>query len=182
MCPKVPGSLLTYRARAGAPRSIANARRRGAPGVLVPVSVQAVALITALYLLAPPPPQGGGGRGEGAARAPPPSGPKGRARRRAARGGAAPPNEGRGRTTAPGPSEGSPTRRAAPVRRTPNTAKQPSFVEGGRNARTQQNLCFGGFVRWLPPPNFGGGAPGSAPGAVGRKRGGYYDTPPRGDL
>lgn len=30
--------------------------------------------------------------------------------------------------------------------------------EGGRNARTQQNLCFGGFVRWLPPPNFGGGA------------------------
>lgn len=76
-----------------------------------------------------PRPRRGRGLGGGGHRQPPPSGPRGRARRRAARGGAAPPNEGRGRTTAPGPSEGSPTRRAAPVRRTPNTAKQPSFVE-----------------------------------------------------
>lgn len=95
MCPKVPGSLLTYRARAGAPRSIANARRRGAPGVLVPVSVQAVALITALYLLAPPPPAGGRGSGGGGGQGTATKRPKGEG---APKGGA-----GRGRAAERGP-------------------------------------------------------------------------------
>lgn len=133
LCPKVTGSPLTYRARAGAPRTLANARRWVAGGVLAWLPVRVWAVIIVLYPPAakpphPPPPQGEGGRGEGAHRQPPPSGPRGRARRRAARGGAAPPNEGRGRTTAPGTSAGSPTRRAAPVRRTPNQTKRLSFV------------------------------------------------------
>ena len=75
-----------------------------------------------------PRPRRGRGLGGGGHRQPHASGPKGRAHRRAARGGAAPPNEGRGRTTAPGTSAGSPTRRAAPVRRTPNQTKRLSFV------------------------------------------------------
>lgn len=80
------------------------------------------------FIAAPPAPTGGGGQGGGGAPTTVPSGPRGRAHRRAARGGAAPPNEGRGRTTAPGTSAGSPTRRAAPVRRTPNQTKRLSFV------------------------------------------------------
>lgn len=133
-----------------------------------------------------PAPAGGGGRGEGGHRQPCASGPRGRAKRRAARGRAAPPNEGRGRTTAPGPSEGSPTSRAAPVGATRTQQNNPVLLsEGGRNARTQQNLCFDGFVR-LPRAELQRGVTriGFAPKSDRKPKngvaamGGYYDTPP----
>lgn len=137
-----------------------------------------------------PRPRRGRGPGGGGRRQPHASGPKGRASRRAARGGAAPPNEGGPRTTAARPSEGSPTRRAAPVGATRTQQNNPVLLsEGGRNARTQQNLCFGGFVRQLPPPNFGGGPlPSNSrekfwkTGFRGFRHGGVLRHPPIGAL
>lgn len=76
-------------------------------------------------------------------------------------GGAGPPtpNEGRGRTTAPGPSAGSPTRRAASTGRKPDHPNQtkslvlfkprPSGRGGFRRRRTKQNTDF---VCVRPPP------------------------------
>lgn len=68
LCPKVPRSPLTYRARAGAPRIIANARRWGAGRVLALASAPWAWSIIVLYFPAakpphPPAPAGGGGAG-----------------------------------------------------------------------------------------------------------------------
>ena len=136
----------------------------------------------------PPPPQGEGGRGEGAHRQPFQAAQGGG--RTAGRRGAGP----RRRTRAGGarqpPARAKEARPAGPRRfGAPRTQQNNPVLlsEGGRNARTQQNLCFGGFVRWLPPPNFGGGALRSESHKKSSEKrvrgasalGGYYDTPPR---
>lgn len=149
LCPKVPRSPLTYRARAGAPRTIANARRSGAgacPGMVSRSPGGAHHRL--LYQQrrsrhTPRPRRGRGAGGRGAHRRSPTSGPRGRAHRRAARGGAAPANEASRRTTGGGPSGGSPTRRAAPIG-APRTQQKPQFclVRAGGTPELLTKLCF----------------------------------------
>jgi hypothetical protein len=97
--PKGFRSPLTYRARAGAPRTLANARRWGAGRVLVLVPIPWARPIIGLYPPAakpptPPPPQGEGAGGRG----PPTTAPKRPKGEGAPKGGA-----GRGRAAERGP-------------------------------------------------------------------------------
>lgn len=184
--PKGFRSPLTYRARAGAPRTLANARRWVAGGVLVWLPVRAGAVIIVLYPPAakpphPTPPQGEGGRGEGGAPTTAPKRPKGEG---APQGGA-----GRGRAAERGraahdsgpPERRKPDPQGRADRRTPNQTKTPVlFSSGGRNARTINKTLFllgssGGCRRRTLAAEHRG----RLRGAVGRKKGGYYDTPPR---
>ena len=186
LCPKVPRSPLTYRARAWAPRTIANARRSGAgacPGMVSRSPGGAHHRL--LYQQrrsrhTPRPRRGRGAGGEGGAPTIAHKRPKGEG---APQGGA-----GRGRAGERGqpPHDRRRAERRKPDPqgradwRTPNPTKTPVlFGSGGRNARTINKTLFllgssGGCRRRTLAAEHRG----QLRAAVGRKKGGYYDTPP----
>lgn len=132
LCPKATRSPLTYRARAGAPRTIANARRSGAgacPGMVSRSPGGAHHRL--LYQQrrsrhTPRPPKGEGGRGEGADHRPP-SRPKGRAHRRPGAGGPAPGERAPGESPARAQEARPAGRRQGGASRTTRTKQQKQF-------------------------------------------------------
>lgn len=129
----------------------------------------------------PRPRRGRGAGGRGAHRQPPPSGPKGRGG--AGRGGGGPPRRTETGPARQGPGGAKPPRPAGPRRfGAPRTQQNNPvlFSSGGRNARTINKTCVllgspGGCRRRTLAAEHRG----QLRGAVSRKKGGYYDTPPR---
>lgn len=147
--PKGSRSLPTYRGRAGAPPTIANARRWGAGRVLALASVPGARSIAVLYSPAakpphPPPPQGEGGRGEGGAPTTATKRPKGEGRRRPGRGGArpgerrpGPPDRARAERSRPDPQG-----RAGSAHPEPNKTTQFCLVRAGGTPELLTKLVF----------------------------------------
>lgn len=147
------------------------------------------ALPTSGEAATPHAPAGGGGQGGGGRTDNRPQAAQGGGRT-AGRRGAGPRRRTRAGRARQRPARAKEARPAGPRRfGAPRTQQNNPVLlsEGGRNARTQQNLCFGVFVRQLPPPNFGGGAlrsefPKKVPknGYGGRQPWGGTTTPPLG--